>query len=169
MADKRNSKPKALAEAIPSYGWTEREDYRKKNRAWLKSSRRVALRVLDALESRKMSQQDLANKLGVTRQHVSKIVKGQENFTFATVVKLQQALGIDLNDIFEEKVPLVKEIHVITSVDIYLVKELDEIVNKNTPVHPGSSGIVSLERQYDVGYKVEFLKGAVESNYAMAG
>jgi transcriptional regulator with XRE-family HTH domain len=169
MGNEKSKKPKALTGATPSYGWMERDDYKKENRDWLRSSRRVALRVLDALESKKMSQQDLANILGVTRQQVSKIVKGQENFTFATAVKLQQALGIDLKDIFEENATFVKENHVITSIEIYLVKRLDEILNKSKPIHASQSAIAKFKQQYDVEYQKEFLAGTSESNYAMAG
>ncbi len=56
----------------------------------------VALRVLDILDERGLSQQDLAVKMKVTRQYVSKVLKGQENITFETIDKLEQALGIEL-------------------------------------------------------------------------
>jgi len=37
--------------------------------------------------------------MGVSRQQVSKIVKGQENLTFETVSKLENALGITIIEI----------------------------------------------------------------------
>ena len=54
------------------------------------------MRVLDILDERGLTQQDLADKMKVTRQYVSKILKGQENMTFETVDKLEKALGIEL-------------------------------------------------------------------------
>ena len=43
-----------------------------------------------------MTQAELAEKMGVSRQQVTKIVKGQENFTFETIGKLEKALGVKL-------------------------------------------------------------------------
>lgn len=103
MINKKTERPKGLADATPSYQWREREDHNKANRDWLKNSRRVALRVLDVLEEKGMTQQTLADLLKVSRQQVSKIVKGQENFTFETIAKLENALGIVVMDILDAK------------------------------------------------------------------
>ena len=59
------------------------------------------MRVLDILDERGLTQQDLADKMKVTRQYVSKILKGQENMTFETVDKLEKALGIELVHVVE--------------------------------------------------------------------
>ena len=101
--NKKIEKPGALAKAIPSFQWKEREDYKKANRSWLKKSVDVALRILDVLDERKMSQSDLAGKLNVTRQQVSKILKGQENLTLETITKLENVLGIELVRVLNEK------------------------------------------------------------------
>lgn len=94
--NKKVKKPGALVKAIPSPQWKEREDYKKANRSWLKKSVDVALRVLDVLDKKKMSQSELAEKLKVSRQQVSKILKGQENLTLETIAKLESVLGIEL-------------------------------------------------------------------------
>src|ERR1700742_18250 len=60
------------------------------------NARKVAVRVLVILDERGMSQAELAEKMGVSRQQVTKILKGQENFTFETIDKLEKALGITL-------------------------------------------------------------------------
>lgn len=102
MATKpKNEKPKALVNASPAYGWKERTDYKRKNRGKLKKAMSVALRVLDILDERGLSQQELAGKMKVTRQYVSKVLKGQENMTFETIDKLEQALGIELVKVVE--------------------------------------------------------------------
>ncbi len=102
MATKRNTeKPKALANAIPAYGWKERKDYKPENRSQLRKSASVALRILDILDERGLSQQDLANKLQVSRQQVNKILKGQENLTFETIDKLEKALSVELVKVVE--------------------------------------------------------------------
>jgi plasmid maintenance system antidote protein VapI len=45
-----------------------------------------------------MNQRKLAELMGVTPQHISKIVKGQENLTLETIGKLSEALQIELVD-----------------------------------------------------------------------
>ena len=61
-----------------------------------KNARKVALRVLHFLKEKNISQTELANRMGVSRQQVTKIVRGKENFTFETIDKLEKALGITL-------------------------------------------------------------------------
>lgn len=97
MATRRkNEKPKALISATRAYGWKDRNDYKPENRGQLRKAMSVALRVLDILDEQGLSQQDLANRMKVTRQHVNKILKGQENMTFETISKLEKALGSEL-------------------------------------------------------------------------
>ncbi len=82
--------------------WLKEAQERRKNRAWLRHSQKIAAKVLSALRNgdKKMTQKELANRIGVSPQQVNKIVKGRENLTLETITKLEQALGISL--IFEE-------------------------------------------------------------------
>jgi len=70
---------------------SEKSDWVKKTQRKLahagarKNARKVALRVLDILEQRGMSQVALAEKMGVSRQQVTKIVKGK------TILLLRQS------------------------------------------------------------------------------
>jgi ribosome-binding protein aMBF1 (putative translation factor) len=100
---KKIEKPNALARAISAQQWKESEGYKKANRSWLKKSADIALRVLDILDEKRMSQNDLAGKLKVTRQQVSKMLKGQENLTLETISKLEEVLGIGLVKVLNEK------------------------------------------------------------------
>jgi predicted XRE-type DNA-binding protein len=59
---------------------------------WLKKSADLALRVLDLLDEKRMSQAGLAARLNVSRQQVSKIVRGHENLTLETIVRLEYVL-----------------------------------------------------------------------------
>lgn len=79
-------------------------EYRHANREWLRVSSRIAVLVLMALDDQKMSKKDLAVKMNVSPQYVSKIVKGQEKFNIETIIKLENALGISiLADTVKEK------------------------------------------------------------------
>jgi len=76
-----------------------------KNRARLKESQDIALKVLNKLDDLGWSQRKLAKALEVTPQQVNKIVKGKENLTLETQVKLQQVLDIPiLASYYENKI-----------------------------------------------------------------
>jgi transcriptional regulator with XRE-family HTH domain len=76
--------------------WLEDAEKNVANQGARKNARRVALRVLHILKERGMTQQALADKMDVSRQQVTKIIKGKENFTFETIDKLEKALNITL-------------------------------------------------------------------------
>jgi transcriptional regulator with XRE-family HTH domain len=81
--------------------WVARAKEKLANTGARRNARKLALRVLALLEKKAISQTELAEKMGVSRQRVGKIVKGKENFTFETVAKLEEALGVTLLSIEE--------------------------------------------------------------------
>jgi len=56
----------------------------------------IANRIYDLLEQKKMSQKDLARKLGKTETEVSRWLCGTHNMTMATLAKIAVALDDDL-------------------------------------------------------------------------
>ena len=76
--------------------WREKAQWRRENRRWLRYSGFIALSVMRRLEELKMSQKDLAEKMGCSRQYVSKLLKGSENLTLDTISKLEECLSLDL-------------------------------------------------------------------------
>jgi ribosome-binding protein aMBF1 (putative translation factor) len=66
------------------------------NNPHLEISQSIALRVLDKLDELGWSQKELAIKMGVSPQQVSKIVRGSENLTLESLVKLESALGLEI-------------------------------------------------------------------------
>ncbi|MDO8968801.1 helix-turn-helix transcriptional regulator [Algoriphagus sp.] len=89
-------KLKNLAAQNHPSNWKEKVEYRIKNKAWLKKSTRISFRILDALDDKGWNQTDLANALGVSRQQVSKLVKGDNDFKLSTIAKLEEILRIEL-------------------------------------------------------------------------
>ena len=83
--------------------WLDDADFRFENRAWLVKSQAIALKILKTIRVRGLTQKELAEKLNVAPQQVSKWVKGQENFTLETLVKIEQALNIALIEIPMER------------------------------------------------------------------
>lgn len=67
-----------------------------KNRDWQDFSAVIALKILQALDEKKISQAKLARDLGVKRQYINKILKGNENLSLKTIVRVQNSLNISL-------------------------------------------------------------------------
>jgi transcriptional regulator with XRE-family HTH domain len=66
------------------------------NRSMLRESQRIALKILLRLDELDWTQKELAAKLNVSPQHVSKMLSGKENLTLKTLVQLQEILNIAL-------------------------------------------------------------------------
>jgi plasmid maintenance system antidote protein VapI len=96
MKPNKKNKPKALATTKNSRDRKNRLDYMKESPAWLRKSAEIALRLLDALGKMQITQVELANRLNVSRQHISKIIKGQENLTLETIARIEEVLGVSL-------------------------------------------------------------------------
>lgn len=97
MSDK---KKKFLAGIENSKGnWLKEAKHRRANKKWLRKSQRIAIHILHILDEKGMQQKVLAEKMGVSPQQISKIVKGKQNLTLETISKLEEVLGITLIEI----------------------------------------------------------------------
>ena len=77
--------------------WLDEQLSKRKDSKWLRYSSQIARRILAVIRDNKdVTQKKLANKIGVTPQYISKILKGQENLTLETISKLTDALGVEL-------------------------------------------------------------------------
>jgi ribosome-binding protein aMBF1 (putative translation factor) len=79
--------------------WLQESKFREENASWLDRSAEIALMILRTLRSKGMTQRDLAEKLNVSAQQVSKIAQGKENLTIETIAKIEDALGIELIEV----------------------------------------------------------------------
>ncbi len=84
-------------------GTMERNRERIRNRAMLRESQQIAIKVLTKLDDLGWSQKDLAKEMGVTPQQISKIVRGKENLTIETQIKLQNILDIPILATYYER------------------------------------------------------------------
>ena len=89
---------KAHKSATPSK-WREEAVFRVENRAWLRYSQTIAMRILDEMEKKGMTQKEFAEKAGCSQQYISRILKGRENLSLETISKIETALGTSLIDI----------------------------------------------------------------------
>lgn len=82
----------------------EENKERIKNRAMLRESQKIALKILSKLDELNWTQKDLAREMSVSPQYIHKIVKGKENFSIDTQIKLQTILNIPiLASYYEDK------------------------------------------------------------------
>jgi len=65
-------------------------------KSYRKLSTLIAFEILEQLDELSWSQKKLAEKMNVSPQQVSKWVKGNENFTIATLARLGEVLGIEI-------------------------------------------------------------------------
>jgi antitoxin component HigA of HigAB toxin-antitoxin module len=76
--------------------WREEAEWRHANRAWLRRSQTVAVKMLNRMEEMHWTQAQVAGMLGCSQQYVSRIVKGSENLTLEMLSKIEDALGVDI-------------------------------------------------------------------------
>lgn len=79
--------------------WLDNANYRAENKSWLNHSQSIAIKVLDRLDELGISQRELSERMGISAQQVSKILKGKENLTLESINKLETALGFELIDV----------------------------------------------------------------------
>ncbi|MBP5717076.1 MAG: helix-turn-helix transcriptional regulator [Bacteroidales bacterium] len=68
--------------------------WRQENEVWLRWSRGIALSIVDYMQENGLSRSDIANKLGVSPQYVSRILSGNTNFSFKSIAEIERKLGI---------------------------------------------------------------------------
>lgn len=73
--------------------WSDEAEWRRDNRAWLRHSQHIAVRVLRYMKRESLTQSAMAERMDCTQQYVSKILKGTENLSLETLTKLEQAMG----------------------------------------------------------------------------
>lgn len=74
--------------------WREVFEYMNANDSWLRYSQEIAMQMLDRMEELRINQNQLAERMGCSRQYISKILKGRENLSLETLYKIENALGI---------------------------------------------------------------------------
>ena len=62
---------------------------------WVRNSRLIAQIAGTLAKKKGLTQAALADKIGVSQQYVSKILKGQENLSLDTITGLGDALGVN--------------------------------------------------------------------------
>lgn len=93
MTDKAIKFLESHEDKVPSR-FTEEAAWRKENASWLRWSRQLAITLIGYMQDNGMKRADLASKLGVTPQYVSKLLSGTENLSFKSIANIEDRLGI---------------------------------------------------------------------------
>ena len=70
--------------------------WRQQNASCLRRSRRVAYAIMDYMQDHHLSRNDVAEKLDVSPQYVSKILSGKVNFSFKTISEIEERRGVEV-------------------------------------------------------------------------
>lgn len=89
------NKLKTYSSTTPSK-WREEAAYRQENKAWLRYSQMVAMKMLDRMEEIGLTQKTLAQRMNCSQQYISKVLKGGENLSLETIFKIEGALDLKL-------------------------------------------------------------------------
>lgn len=83
--------------------FAENAKWRKENATWLQWSRAIALTLVDYMQENDISKSELAGRLGVSHQYVSKLLSGQENLSLKSLTAINEKLDINcLESVFAE-------------------------------------------------------------------
>lgn len=74
--------------------FVEEANWRKENESWLRWSRQIATLLIGYMQDHGLKRADLAAKLGVSPQYVSKLLSGTENLSFKSIANIEDRLGI---------------------------------------------------------------------------
>lgn len=77
-------------------GWSENAKKRRANSSWTIKTADIALKLADLLDDAGLSQKELAEKIGVKPQQISKVFSGKENVTIKTLEEIANKLGMTL-------------------------------------------------------------------------
>lgn len=75
-------------------GFVEEANWRKENESWLRWSRQLSVTLIGYMQDNGLRRVDLAAKLGVSPQYVSKLLSGTENLSFKSIANIEDKLGI---------------------------------------------------------------------------
>lgn len=104
-AKEQEAKSETMAKAIDSLRanqsnepskWKEQAQWHVNNWGWVKHSTRIALKSKRRMSELGITQKQLAEKVGCSKEYISLIFKGKENLTLETISKLESALNFEI-------------------------------------------------------------------------
>ena len=69
--------------------------WRKENESWLRWSRQLATVLIGYMQDNKLKRAELAQRLDVSPQYVSRLLSGNENLSFKSIAHIEERLGLN--------------------------------------------------------------------------
>lgn len=69
--------------------------WRKENESWLRWSRQLAAVLIGYMQDNKLKRAELAQRLDVSPQYVSRLLSGNENLSFKSIAHIEERLGLN--------------------------------------------------------------------------
>ena len=79
--------------------FVEEANWRKENAGWLRWSRQLATTLIGYMQDNGLKRADLADRLGISPQYVSRLLSGTENLSFKSIANIEEKLGISCMEI----------------------------------------------------------------------
>ena len=76
--------------------YLENAKFRIENKEWLKYSKNIAIRIIAALEEKKITKKLLTQKLDMSSKDLNQILKGQEDFSLSLIANISSILNKEL-------------------------------------------------------------------------
>ena len=76
--------------------YLENAKFRIENKVWLKYSKNIAIRIIAALEEKKVTKKLLAQKLDMSSKDLNQILKGKEDFSLSLIANFSTILNKEL-------------------------------------------------------------------------
>lgn len=73
--------------------FAEEATWRKVNASWLRRSHQLAVTLIGYMQDKGLKRGDLAARLGVNPQYLSKFLSGTENLSFKTIANIEDKFG----------------------------------------------------------------------------
>lgn len=127
------------------FDWKKAAKERAENAGWVNYSNNIAMRILSAIEDNNdINQLILAEKVGVKRQYINKVVKGKQNLSLKTIYKLSKVLGVELITFPDYKYSSNKNARIMVNLKFHSSSEFDinlsrvDTVKKDTSTNEGN-------------------------------
>lgn len=114
--------------------WKERAKKDRTNRRNITRAQAFALELLDYMDLNNIKQNELAEKMGVSAQQVSKILRAKSNLTFDTIDKIADALEVTITSPKIEKINTKKQVILPSSTMQVVHRRTSKIINEVTVV-----------------------------------
>lgn len=98
----------------------------------------ITEKVCDAMDHNNISRSEFADLLGISRPAITKILNGNSNFTLRTLLSIADALDLNFNIEFKEKVSIVK-------------KQIDYTNTETTTIYDKKGSEFATAESYSIG------------------